>query len=75
MKVTQLKTVQKSRDEETVLQLTDILRRAEAGEIHAFTGIFFTEGDSYESIGSPSVSRLRVVGGLMQLIVDRLGEA
>lgn len=70
--VTPLLTVVDKNNEETITQLRDALRRAEAGEVIAVSGILELSTGDYMSFGSPTLSRLQTAGALLELAVQRL---
>lgn len=71
--ISTLKTIEAKCNQNTVELLREMLSRAESGEIVSFTGVFWLKGGGYEALGSGEESRLKTVGALMQIIIDRLG--
>jgi hypothetical protein len=73
MEVVSLKTVAKQCNENVIQLLEEMLERAKKGEIISFSGVFWLDNGEYQTLGSGEESRLKTVGALMQIIIDRLG--
>jgi hypothetical protein len=73
MNVIPLTTVENQCNRNAVSLLREMLDRAEKGEIVSFSGVFWLRGGNYETVSSGEESRLKIVGALMQIIIDRLG--
>ena len=56
----------------TVEKLRELLARAEAGEICGFTGIIEFPDETYQAVGSTTMSRLQTSGALLDAAIQRL---
>lgn len=72
-KPVQLRTLAVQCHEETVGVLSDLLRRAQAGEIVAVTGVMEFPSGTYTTFGGSTMSRLQTAGALLEAAVIRLG--